>query len=118
MPLKLTFHPSTWNSTQSLASMSIRKKCFGSIEYIIEDLDFKIQTRISKRWLEEPTFNMVYWYLQYLEYGHHYSKRFEAKQQEPYEIQLMFSPNSLESGSASLSLSRIEEWNIASALSF
>jgi hypothetical protein len=116
--LKLTFHPSTWNSTRSLASTSIRKKYFGSIEYIIEDLDFKIQTQISKQWLEEPTFNMVHWYLQYLEYGHHYSKRFEAKQQELYGIQPMFSPNSLESGSASLSLSRMEEWNIASTSSF
>lgn len=51
------------------------------MEYITEDLDFKLQTWISKQWLEEPTFNLVQWYLQYLENEHQYSKKYESKQQ-------------------------------------
>jgi hypothetical protein len=62
----------------------VHQKDFGSIDYIIEDLDFGLQTQISKTWLEEPTFDLVHWYLQYLEFEHQYSKRYEARQQELY----------------------------------
>ena len=62
----------------------IHQKDIGSIKYIVKDLDFSLQTPISRLWLEEPTFDLVQWYLQYLEFKHHYSKRYKAKQLELY----------------------------------
>jgi hypothetical protein len=64
----------------------VHQKDIGSINYIIKDLDFELQTRISKQWLEEPTFDLVHWYLQYLEFEHQYSEKYEAKQQELYGV--------------------------------
>ena len=83
----------------------VHQKDFGSSEYIIKDLDFKLQTQISKRWLEEPTFNLVHWYLQYLEFEHQYSERYDAKQRELYGIW----SDSSEIGSMSSSLAEEEQ---------
>ena len=83
----------------------VHQKDFGSSKYIIEDLDFKLQTRISKRWPEEPTFNLVHWYLQYLGFEHQYSERYDAKQRELYGI---WSDNS-EIGSMNLSPAEEEQ---------
>ena len=60
---------------------------FGSNIYIIEDVDFCLQTRILKQWLEDPTFDLVLWYLQMLEFEHQYSARYEAKQIELYHLE-------------------------------
>ena len=57
----------------------VHQKDFGSIDYIVEDLDFELQTRIPKQWLAEPTFDLVHWYLQSLEFENHYSEGYEAK---------------------------------------
>jgi hypothetical protein len=59
----------------------------GSNVYIIEDVDLELQTRISKLWLEDPTFNLVNWYLQLLENEHQYSEKYEAKQLELYYLE-------------------------------
>jgi hypothetical protein len=71
----------------------VHQKDFGSIDYIIKDLYFRLQTWISKTWLEEPTFDLVHWYLQYLEFEHQYSKKYEARQQELYRPQTVLSPD-------------------------
>jgi hypothetical protein len=64
---------------------------------------------ISKQWLEEPTFDLVHWYLQLLESEHHHSERYEAKQQELYRIQPVINLNDSESGSTSSSPAKVEQ---------
>ena len=68
------------------ARFYVHQSDFGSNDYIIEDLDLELQTRISKKWLEEPTFELVPWYLQYLESEHQYSARYKDKQIELYYL--------------------------------
>ena len=82
----------------------VHQKDVSSIEYIVKDLDFGLQTPISRRWLEEPTFDLLQWYLQYLEFKHHYSERYEAKQLELYGDQAIFDANDSEYRSTSSSM--------------
>ena len=86
----------------------VHQKDFGSIDYIVEDLDFELQTRISKQWLEEPTFNLVH----YLEFEHRYSERYEAKQQELYGDQTLLSLSDVEIGFTGTTSGETEqEWD-------
>jgi hypothetical protein len=81
-----TYFPSVNPELDLESWFYIHQKDFSSSEYIIEDLDFEFQTCISKQMLKEPTFNLVHWYQQYLEFEHQYSEKFEAKQHKLYGV--------------------------------
>ena len=40
---------------------------YGSREYVINDIDLEVFPQLPKAWLEEPLFNLVGWYRQYID---------------------------------------------------